>query len=122
MQRQGLLGRQAPRIAKPLTQVAGAELPERGVPSRAVPGNLIRARRDVPALDHFLQKAALEQPLPMGAAQVTGPDRDKTAPLQPSQGLKGFSQLFFRACHVTSRFRASATSFTGFRVARIAGY
>ena len=32
----------------------------------------------------------------MGAAQVTGPDRDKTAPLQPFQGLKGFSQLFFR--------------------------
>ena len=55
----------------------------------------------------------------MGAAQITGPDRDKTAPLQPSQGFKGFSQLFFRACHV---FRASATLFTGFRAALIVGY
>src|SRR5215471_15547817 len=63
MQQDGLLGREMPRIAKPAIAVARAELPERGVPRRAVAWGDVRTARDQPALDDLSQEALCNQSL-----------------------------------------------------------
>ena len=70
VQGQGLLRREAPVLAKALFQIDSAKTPERCIPSRALSLHLIRAARDVPALDDRLQKAVRNEALAVGPRQI----------------------------------------------------
>jgi len=71
-----LLRRQTPGVAKALAQIGGAEVPEAGIPRRALPGQFVRPRRDVPSLHDLSQESALEQALTMNAGEIGRPDRN----------------------------------------------
>src|SRR5271154_535593 len=83
MKRKRLLRRQAPPNAETRFQIRAAEAPERCVPGRALAFHFVRAARDIPALDDFLQEAVAQEALPVRARQVARPDRPR-----PFRGLK----------------------------------
>src|SRR5271165_1076648 len=88
MKRKRLLRRQAPPRAETRFQIRGAETPEGCVPGRAIAFHFVRAARDIPALDDFLQEAVAQEALPVRARQVARPDRPR-----PFRGLE-FPQDF----------------------------
>src|SRR6056297_1992812 len=99
MQQQGLLRRERPAIAETMIQVGGAELPERGIPCRAVARLIVRAGRDVPAFDNPLQVACGKQTLPGRAVEIARTDRDLPLILQRFERLQSICELYLRGCH-----------------------
>ncbi len=99
MQQQGLLGRQAPRLAEAGVQVAGAESPERGVPRRGVSRAPVRRGGDVPALDDRQQEPVPDEPLAVRPWEIRGTHGDDAALLQGPQGVQGTGQLLRRRGH-----------------------
>ena len=68
---------------------------------RALAFHLVRAARDIPALDDFLQEAVLEQPLPVGPRYVACANGcSPVGVLKPVQDFEGFRQFFRRGSHV----------------------
>lgn len=68
--------RETPRRPEALIEILGAEIPERSVPRRAVASGLVWTSRDVPAFDDLFEETALQQPLPVGSAEVGRLDGD----------------------------------------------
>jgi hypothetical protein len=67
MKRKRLFRRQAPARAETRFQIRAAETPERCVPGNVIAFYFVRAARDIPALDDFLQEAVAEEALPVRA-------------------------------------------------------
>src|SRR6266404_668725 len=88
MKRKRLFRRKAPPNAETRFQIRAAETPEGRVPRRTVALHFVRAARDIPALDDFLQEAVAQEALPVRARQVARPDRPS-----PFRGLE-FPQDF----------------------------
>ena len=97
MKRKRLFRRQAPARAETRFQIRGAETPEGCVPGRAIAFHIVRAARDIPALDDFPQEAVAQEALPVRARQVARPDRPSPfRGLEVPQDFEGLREFFKR--------------------------
>src|ERR1035438_8313187 len=100
MQRERLFRRKAPPNAETRFQIRAAETPERCVPGRALAFHFVRAARDIPALDDFLQEAVAQEALPVRARQVARPDgRRPFRGLEVPQGFEGLREFLWGSGH-----------------------
>ncbi|MFT3804741.1 MAG: hypothetical protein QM766_26435 [Burkholderiaceae bacterium] len=113
MQRDRVLGAQAPVIPEPLRQVSRAKGPERRVPVGALTLRTIGPRGDVPPFHHLTNEPAPEQPLPVDTREIGRPDRRGIHILQPFQGGQRLGELVCGRCHLLGNH---VLYFLGFRV------
>jgi hypothetical protein len=88
VQKQGLVGTQAPRLAEAALEVLRGERPERGVPGGAFTRRFLGPGGDVPALHDLAQEAVAREPLAVHPRQVPGPYGDPTLALKLFQELE----------------------------------
>lgn len=120
VKRQGLLWQQAPVCALDMLEIARAERPECGIPSRALIGRLIRAGGNVPALDRFLQEAVSQHALPMGSRELARVYGHHAMTLKRMERFHGCRQFFGRCYEDRLSVRLSRRGMTRF-MCRIRG-
>src|SRR5471032_3003459 len=88
-----------PLVPETLLAITRAELPERGVPRRAVALPGARAGRDQPAPHNLLEEPVPEQPLTINAAQILLLEYAVAALVKLLEGGERCGQLFIRRGH-----------------------